>query len=250
MSLNEEGIRKVDRMKELARKQYERLSILPDAVRVEDYDPARDQGEFVQLPYRPLMPISDFNDPNTFMDLVFGEIGRGLAFSETKFIVDHLASTVSGETLQKTPLEGVRDSCASLRDSGYEPSIILAPVDLYMDWYDDLMVAAREFTPFTMSTTHEKTYLMFPSGDAIRWVWSNKYAPHNEFYVIDRNWARWISKRSEEDGQRFQITIRQAGDKLDIIFRLVFKLEIEDPRAIRRFTPLKGRKGPLGQSQS
>lgn len=248
MSLNQEGIQKVARMKELVRRQYDRLSILPDAVRMEDYDPSLSHGEFLQLPYRPLLPIADFNDPNTFMDLVFGEIGRGLAFSETKFLVDHLAATLPAESVRRTPLEGILDSYTSLQNGGFEPSMVLAPVDYYMDWYDDLMIAARRLNPYTMSTTHdEKTYLMLPDGNRLRWAWSNKVSPFNEFYLMDRNCARWISKRSEEDGHRLQITITQAGDRLDVIFRLIFKLEIEAPRAVRRFIPLRAHNTPMRQ---
>jgi hypothetical protein len=240
MSLNEEGLKKVARMKEVARKQFDRLSVLSDAVRMEEYDPHHHQGEFIQLPYRPLMPIRDFNDPNTFMDLVFGEIGRGLAFSETKFLTEHLAASSETVKVEKTPLSGVLDFINSLKRSGrYQPSIVFAPIDYYIDWYDDLIVAARKNLPFKISTAgDEKSYLMFPDGAMMRWFWSNKYAPFDDFYIIDKNWARWIFKRSTEDGQRFQITISQTADKLDIIFRLVFKLEVLDTNAIRRFTPL------------
>jgi len=238
MSLNEEGIRKVARMKELARKQYGRLSVLSDAVTMEDFNPAQHQGEFQQFPYRPLMPISDFNDPNTVMDFVFGEIGRGLASSETKFLADHLASSRVSITVPKTPLEGVLDFYESLKNDGKEPSVVFAPIEYYMDWYDDLMIAAGRNVPFKIASEEEKTYLVFPDERRLRWVWSNKFQPFNDFVVLDKNWAKWISKRSQEDGERLQITIAHAGDKLDIIFRLVFRLEILDQNAIRRFTPL------------
>jgi hypothetical protein len=245
MSLNDEGAAKLARMKELARQQYGRLSVLSDAVTVEDYDPSRHSGEFVQLPYRPLMDVSSFNDPNTVMDLVFGEIGRGLAFSETRYLAEHMASLADSVKVEKTPLQGLLNFTEGLRASGKEPSIVFAPIDYYMDWYDDLMVAARQRTPFVISTTHEeKSYLMFPDGTKLRWIWSNKLSPFDDFFVVDKNWARWISKRSEADGERFQITVRERGDKLDIIFRLIFKVEVTDSTAVRRFTPVKGQNRP------
>jgi hypothetical protein len=244
MSLNAEGITKVARMKELARKQFERLSVLSDAALMDDYLPSRDLGEFQQLPYRPLMPISDFNDPSTFMDLVFGEIGRGLASSETKYLTERMAESVRTVNVDKSPIEAVADFRTNLLSSGHYPSIIFAPVDYYMDWYDDMMIHTDRDSPFFLGThEEEKTYLRFPDGTMVRWVWSNRFQPFDDFYMVDRNWARWISKRASEDNERFQITVSQVLDKLDVVFRLVFRLEVLNPSMIRRFVPEHIHKG-------
>ena len=242
MSLNAEGLRKAGLMKTLARKQYERLSILPDGVTMEDYHPneLRHQGEFVQLPYRPQLPIRDFNDPATVLDLVFGEIGRGLAFSETRYIVEQLQNSAQLQTLPNSPLQAVLAADTILRGNGFRPSLLLAPIDYYMDWYDDLIVAAGPNVPFRITAEEEKNYLMFPDGHRLRLVWSNNLAPFQDFFILDPRWARWISKPSE-DGERFQISYTERGENLDVIFRLVFRLAIEDLRAIRRFTPGRGR---------
>jgi hypothetical protein len=252
MMLNNEGERKLILMKTLARKQYNRLSVLSDSLMMEDYNPVLPShgGGYLQLPYRPQLPIGDFNDPATVLDFVFMEIGRGLAFSETKFLAEHLERSVESRKVQKTPLQGVLDFVANLRNSGREPSVIFAPIDYYMDWYDDLMIAAGHNVPFRITNEEEKSYFVLPDGSQIRWIWSNKLSPFNDFFILDKSWARWISKRSEEDGERFQIDVKVRGDKLDVIFRLVFKLDIIDTDAIRRFTPLKGRSVPLGQPQS
>ncbi len=248
MKLNDEGVSKVVSMKALARKQYDRLSVLSDSLKMENYNTAEPshQGEFLQLPYRPQLPIKDFNDPATVLDLVFMEIGRGIALSETKFLAEHLERSVEPIKVQKTPLQGVLDFVASMRNSHKEPSIVFAPIDYYMDWYDDLMAAAGQDLPFKITSEEEKSYLIFPDGSRLRWVWSNKLSPFNDFFILNKSWARWISKRSEEDGERFQIEVKEKEDKLDVIFRLVFRLEIKDTQAIRRFTPLKGRNAPLG----
>lgn len=249
MILSEEGLRKVDRMRELSRKQYHRLSVLTDAVSVEAYNPARHQGEFLQLPYRPQLPIKDFNDPSTVLDMVFTEIGRGLAFSETRFIADHLAQFVTSD-FSRTPLNGVLESYDSLIASRHEPSLILAPIDSYMDWYDDLMLAAGPNPPFRISTLEEKTYLSFPDGNQVRLAWSNKFTPFDDFFIVDKRWARWIVKLSEDDGEKLQISIVSKRDKLDVTFKLVFKLEALEASYIKRFTPLKGRHAPISEPQS
>ena len=59
MSLNDEGLRKIARMKELTRTQFDRLSVLSDSVMMEDYDPARHQGEFIQQIATFLLKIHD-----------------------------------------------------------------------------------------------------------------------------------------------------------------------------------------------
>src|SRR5438552_19135644 len=99
MSLTEEGAKKLAEMKVLARRQHNRLSVLPDSVTMEDYKESAQQEEFLQLPYRPLMDIRSFNDPTVVMDLVFGEIGRGLAFSEIRFLAEHLAKSTENSKI-------------------------------------------------------------------------------------------------------------------------------------------------------
>lgn len=241
MSLTEAGSRKLDEMKALAVRQYNRISILPDAVAMEDYDPSRHAGEFNQLPYRPLMDIDSFNDPTVVMDLVFGEIGRGLAFSETRMIAEYLTSSRALPRPSMTPLLGILESVASLREDGFEPTIILAPVDSYVDWYDELMMATLPSPPFRMEKEEEKSYLVFRDGLNLRWVWSSKLSPFRDFFVLDKRWAQWVSKPTIRD--RFQITERATDSKLDIIFRVVFRFDPQNESAVRRFTPSKPLRG-------
>ena len=225
-------------MKQLAAAQYNRISVLPDVVQMEDYDASRHQGGFMQLPYRPLMDTTSFNDPTVVMDLVFGEIGRDLAFSETKLIVERLKSdVVTGPSA--TPIRGVVESVASLQSGGRIPSAVLAPVRFYMDWYDELAMTVGP-QPFRIEKEEETTHLVFPDGLSLRLVWSNKLSPLDEFFVIDKRWARWVSKPNTHD--RFEITERTAGNKVDLIFRIVFKFDVQDAMAVRRFVPQEPRR--------
>lgn len=239
MSLTPEGIRKLEEMKAIAVRQYERISALPDAVELESFDSSKHTGEFMQLPYRPLMGIDSFNDPTVIMDLVFGEIGRGLAFSETRLIAERLTKSSAIPSTPRTPLLGILESVASLRSSGFNPTSVFAPVNSYVDWYDDLMTYAPP-PPFRITKEEEKSYLVFPDGRALRWIWSNKLSPFDDFFVLDKKWAHWISKPNVS--HRLEITEKTVGSKLDIIFRVVFKFDVKEESAVRRFTPLKPRR--------
>lgn len=85
------------------------------------------------------------------------------------------------------------------------------------------------------SWEEERNYLLLPGNARLRLAWSNKYAPSEDFFIIDRRWARWIAKPSFSD--RFQIVVNPEGEKLDAVFRTVYQLTVEHPEAVRRFTP-------------
>jgi hypothetical protein len=224
MSLTPEGQRKLEVMKTLAESAYRDTSILEDAVTVEPYNEVTHRDEFFQLPYRTIMEREWFDDPTYVMDLVFGEIGRGIAYGEHRILVEELGRMTTAIP-ERRPLISVLSKISELVQSGYEPSLIFAPIDYYMDAYTTWLGPQMRIT-----SSGGHPFLELGQQARLRIVWSGKLVPFTDFFVLDRNWARWIVK------ERFNIEVR-PNSQLDTIFKTVYRLEIaEGAEAVRRIS--------------
>ncbi|MDE1853856.1 MAG: hypothetical protein KGI38_08955 [Thaumarchaeota archaeon] len=234
MPLSGEGYEKLSSLKRLSKAAYFATSILDDAVTLDNYSPELHSGEFYQLPYRRNMELEWFNDPSYVMDLVFGEIGRGIALSERNILFQELEHLAARRPTRQ-PFVHLLAVITEMIQEGYQPSLILAPVDYFTEWHTRWLNPPAQ-GQMRLSLEDDKSYLNLGNVAKVRVVWSNKLAPSTDFFVLDKAWAKWISKPNKHN--RFEIKISELPAGFDIIFRTVYRLEVLDAQMVRRVSPL------------
>jgi hypothetical protein len=216
---------RIGKSEQLAKDSYFKNSVISQIVNVRDFRPG-DQG-FVRIYKRVYVPREWFTRTDIYSDLAFEQLGSSIALSEKKFIIEDQIlknAEITRRTVDEINLSNLEETADSLVEAGFEPTVLVAPIEYFMPIYVDWQRSALRvgFAP-DIITISRRNYNIF---------WSNKYIPIKEFIFIDKSFGEWISKPSFNERFYVRISPSDQLDKLDFLAYTTLKFSVVEPRKI------------------
>jgi len=215
---------KIVRSEQIVRESYLKASDISQLVEVRD---ARTTDEdFLRIYKRTYIPKEWFVREDFYSDLVFRELGSGIALGEKKFFIGEILrqSKIKRETCSDVNFTSLVEKSRSLFETGANPTVLFAPIEYYikfhLEWYKD------------PSSRIESPDSVIISGHRYKICWSNKYMPFNEFIFVDRRFGEWVYKPSFSERLYVKISESDKIDQLDLLVYTTVKLGILDPSKI------------------
>ncbi len=215
---------------------YHEESVVDKVSMVRPYDDRRDSGlKFAQIGIR--VPISRELADQTNRVVTVDELGASIALGERNYLHTFWLENTKIMTFpsQSFSLSGFQDALQQL-SAEMSPAVLLAPIEKYValaSWSRDGSGEGgikweRHSTKFAMR-----------DGRELRIFWSNKYAPLNEFILIDPAATLWIVKPDEETGDRLNaFFVQNANDpatKVDFYIKTVVSATLADVNRVKVF---------------
>jgi hypothetical protein len=207
-------------------------SVVERAVGTIDYsETVHANLDFLYLGRWIYIPRNWFTDPSIYPDLVFSDIGRGIAMGEEKYIVDKILANdnVSKITLDTIGYDNIVDAVNSLvlempRPLSTLQLTLFSPIKYFVTMHIDW---AREH-----GMTIRPNELII-DGYRIRPFWSSKYIDYDEFIVSERSLCRWIAKPTVENRLEVEIIESDKMGEMELKAQTVLNFAILDPEKIR-----------------
>jgi hypothetical protein len=215
---------KIEESEQLAKDSYFKASVIDQIVNVRDCE--RGDENFLRLYRRIYVPKEWFTRTDIFSDLVFQEFGSDIALSEKKFIVDEILKNnqIRRTTVDEINLRNLEETAGSLIGAGFEPTVILAPIDYFVPFYAEWLGPNLQIgMDRHKATLLRRQYSIF---------WSNMYMPFKEFIFLDRSFAEWISKPSFNNRFYVKISPSDKIDQYDFLAYTTLRFSITDLRKI------------------
>lgn len=227
---------KVARCRNELLQSYIQASIIEHAAETIDYNEAvHEDLDFLQIGRWLYIPRVWFTDPSTHPDLVFNEIGRGIAFGEKRHIVDTI---LANEKLKRKKvetvsypdiLEAIKDLISEIGRNMLSLQLVLfAPIEyfvtIHIDWVREHRIRIRPDA-------------LIIGGFRVKPFWSNKYIDYKDFIILERSLCRWIAKPNVNSRLEVEIIEGEKPGKMELKAQTVFNFTILDPEKIRVLHP-------------
>ncbi len=223
---------KAKEMRDYSRRTYAEYSVLPSLVTLRDYAHS-DTGEFFKFASHIRAGEGWFTDPNVVPDLVFYDLARSIGLSERAYLVKEMQGLRGAARTSDLTLETLTRVVGELKERGHTPTAILLPIEVFQEAH---LIWDPSFHLIRYGPRESITI----GGTEMRLVWSNKFNPFDEGFVVSSSFARWVAKPSVEE--RLQVTYESDDERITgVLMQTLFSLEVlhEDALAIihRNETP-------------
>lgn len=219
---NKYAFDKLQKAKEILKKAYNESSDFNELVEVKDAVP--DEADFQMLYFRHQIPTEWFTRTDVAIDVVFQQFGANLAFSETHYLVDRIFSERTipkvdiGENIQKDVILNIEEF-----SNANELNALLAPINQYVDMHTKWLTESPDKVKMDIRTGNLSFGNITP-----KILWSNKYMPFDDFALVDKKFARWISKPSFAERLTIKVSKTENEGNLDLLFYVSLKFNIVD----------------------
>lgn len=170
-------------------------------------------------------PEEHFQDSSYHWDFYCKQLGRSIALAEEGYIFEEL-SGLSGDSepidASNPDLQLVLTGIGELVSRGFEPSALVAPIELY----HPVLV----FNGFNIDIA-EGRYIELPRGLRLELFWSSNLRPMNRFVVLDRKAGTWTVKPDPETGERLTVAIGRPESPpkaVRFLAETIVRYEIDD----------------------
>jgi hypothetical protein len=207
-------------------------SIVQNATDAIDYDESIHRNlDFLKFGSWHYIPRNWFTDRSIYPDLVFMDIGRGIALGEEKHIVETISANdkvkrIAVESINYSNIvEAASDLVSEVQRSFLPLQLILfAPIQYFVPMYTDWRREHR----FEMRPSE-----LIVDGFRFKLFWSSKYIDYADFIVSEKSLCRWIAKPNVV--RRLEVEIRESEKpgEMELKAQTVFNFTIRDPEKIR-----------------
>ena len=222
------ALERIEHCKNLIYEYYYNSSIIDKIVQTRDADVSDEN--FLKMYKRIYIPKEWFTREDVYPDLVFEQIGSGIAFSEKKYIIGEILRNeeIERSTVETIDFNTLKETSFSFSQNGIRPTVMFAPIEfftkLHIDWREAPDLQINTFDDITiLENAREHTYKIF---------WSNKFMPFDEFIFIDRSFGEWVSKPSFNERLSVIISESDRADQLDLLIYTTLKFRILDTNRI------------------
>jgi len=221
---------------------YEAETIVPHVSRTRKFDPMLDRREdLTQIGVRLLLPVDGFLanvSPPVFA--IVDDIGKGVALGEWNFINRDLLNRgvqveIADDELQ---MEKLRVVVSDLRDQGWTPDVMFAPIKYYMRVHLDWMKKdPRAITwPYSRDGPFSAIVNVQPNTQ-LKLFWSNMYVPLDDFVIFDSAVGEWVSEPDADTGHRLTVRVARSPlypeKRVDILAKTIAQYKLRSPEGVR-----------------
>jgi hypothetical protein len=228
---------RLSRYERVLQREYENTSIIPEAVRSRWYDEDTDrEKKFERISVRVKSEGAWFTDLSVDADLVFSELARTITLHEEKYLISRISSASHSTSRlgSDNGFEGLIDAVYHFRIRGYRPTVLFLPIEVYVSFNEWVLRSGLNF-----EFGKNRDLLQVDSLTRLTLMWSNKFVPFEDTFIVDPTFGEWIYKRDELTGSAL-------GPKLDpgreVMIGTEFHFMTKDPGAVVRLS-LPARRG-------
>lgn len=159
----------------------------------------REPSDFHVLTNSEARPMAHFNGDTYDWEFYCKELARSIALREERYLLEQLAN-LSGDAppidASRPTFQPLLDGIAKLRDSNSPPTVIVAPISLYLPVFEKLTIDLQDGRT-----------VVLPDGYKLELFWSSRAAPIDRFVVLDRSAGDWRVKLDPVSGGRLTVAI-------------------------------------------
>lgn len=203
---------KVERCKRKLLRGYFNASIVESTLGMKDFSQELHHGlDFLKFGTWQYLPKEWFTDPANYPDFVFSEIGRGIARSEEKYIIDQTINCkkTAIENIDQFTIDSLLKAAAELV-SPRNPSRLFT-LFLPIAYYKSVFIEWGLKDPMG-EVRIEKDHL-YVGPFEFRLLWSNKFMDFNKIVVVTTPFAEWVAKPSVKN--RLEVSLVESKEKID-----------------------------------
>lgn len=217
---------------------YESSTIVPNVASIRRFDSTKDSAkDFVQIYRSFFFPLDSFirDDVVVLLD----DIGRSVALGERNLINKKLLEHRSdrGSVTAEMTLKTIREIAAELKQEGFSPNTILAPIGHYTNCHMNWL---RE-EPQAMQWEQSRLVIALDGETRLRVFWSNKYVPQEDFIVLDSSIGEWVIKPDPETRKAFTSRISRSQlypeTRVEVLAKTVAYYDLKRTTGMRVLTP-------------
>ena len=159
----------------------------------------REPSDFALLTSQEARLVEHFNDDSYHWDFYCEQLGRAIALGEEAHLLSRLGSeSGDGDEIdaEEPNFEPIITGVQQLRDRGYRPALLIAPISLYMPVFKKLQI-----------DWSDGRVIVLPDQTRIELIWSSKAAPIDRFVVLDPRAVEWKIKLDPQTGERLTVAI-------------------------------------------
>jgi hypothetical protein len=213
---------------------YETKTLVPMLANVRNYSPSVDSDrQMTKISRSFYLPVETFQKPDTAVDLY--SVGMEIALGERVFLNRKLFAGNPPKVLDddRLQMQTLRQVVRELKDAGFQPNRMLAPVSRYtetiMGWMKD--------DPKTVKWDGPRLVLAPDTDTDVMIFWSNVYVQHEEFLILDSRIGEWVIKGDPNTGRA--VTARISRNKLypdsrvEVLANTEVDYELKRPEGLR-----------------
>ncbi len=177
---------------------YKGSSIVDQVTFVAEIDD-REPSDFHVLSNSEARRVDHFNDPSYHWDFYCEELARSITIAEKKLILETLGSIPGdGQPIDAAnpSVQPISTGIEVMRAKGHEPSILVAPISLYMPVF-------KQFEIDQLSGR----FAILPDGSKIEIFWSSRGAPIDRFVLLDPAAGQWQVELDPNTKERLTVAI-------------------------------------------
>jgi hypothetical protein len=199
------------------------IDILARVVELDDRQPS----DFRVLTNTEARPVDHFNDRSYYWNIYCQELARSVATAERLHIFEELQRIpANGPPMDASEpdLERVLLGVDELRQRGFDPTILIAPISLHGAIFRGLNI--------DMQTGSD---LVLKDGSSLHILWSNRVTPIDRFVVLDRESGAWSVKLDPKSKSRLTVAIgrpKSPPEAVTFLAETVVKYEIVNPQRL------------------
>jgi hypothetical protein len=239
MNSEELDTEKIARCKKVLVENYFSSSIIEEVTNAIDFnETAYGHAKFLVFGKWWYIPRDWFTDSSIYPDMVFMDVGRGIATAEKKHIVDTI---LSNDKTQRIDLQTIKynDIVNTLKDlihssvriatAPFPKLVLFAPIEYFVVAYTDWIKEGLRLIPGTDRFVID--------GFEIRPHWSSKYIDFRAFILYERTSYIWIAKPSVKDRLRVDIEESSKTGSMELKATTAFSLSLDSPEEVRVIRP-------------
>jgi hypothetical protein len=233
---NLEGLNqlKIEKARTSIMSSYESSTVIPSLARVRRYNVDQDKGkEFSQIYVAFFHPLEEFNREDISLDLF--QVGLSVTSGERNLINKEIFNLGPFTEISRTAVtvKVIREAVGKLKNEGFNPNAILAPLELYTGVENWLKEDPRS-VEWDRSSRE-----IFVVDDFTRLpiFWSNNYVKFSDVAVLDSTCGIWVVKPDAVTGRPLTVRISRSDlypeTRVEVVAKTVVNYQLEKPRGIR-----------------
>lgn len=182
------------------------------------------------------IPRDWIGDPGHY--ILVDNFGESVAWGERNHLRDIWREHVRTEifSLSRFTFQEFRKILNDL-SSGMNAKVLLAPIDMFAKFMSIIRSAPVEVKALKWDAG--KSFFVLEDGRELRILWSNKYAPLDQFVLVDPSATRWRVKPDPTTGDRLTAVFveneKDPTTKIDILVGTQINAELVNPNGVKRF---------------
>jgi hypothetical protein len=238
VNTNELNLEKIVHCRNILSENYFKASLVEKAFNTIDYSENIHKNlDFLFLGrWYNNIPRIWFTDPSHHPDLVFTNIGEGIAFGEKKYVVEKILANdkVTTNTFENINYNHIKEA---LNDIALE-------IDVYpINQKYILFAPIKYFTILHIDWQREHRYSLIKDGELlvgsfqVKLFWSNKYLDYNEFILLEKSLCNWVAKPDVKNRLTVEIFESDRPEFMELKAQTFFNFTIYNPEKIRVLRP-------------